>query len=118
LPFFSGFGHGCDRKEQILLFASTTVDPIMAPLENAQPDGISDSSSTSDPLDTRDDEGWEDLENDEEPMTVQSLFDEKTFSNAQDMLAYCRDAKAFDIWSLRQEFGKSCCPPESKLSLM
>ena len=78
----------------------------MAHRNVSQADGVSDTSSTSDPLDTRDDEGWEDLENDEESIAFRSLFDERSFSTAQDMLAYCRDTHDFDIWKLRQEFGE------------
>jgi type I protein arginine methyltransferase len=77
-----------------------------APHNYPQVDGVSDTSSTSDPLDTRDDEGWEDLENDEESITFKSLFDDQTFSTAQDMLAYCRDHHSFDIWKMRQELGE------------
>lgn len=68
-------------------------------------DDISDSSSVSDPLDTRNDEGWEDVEPDEESITVVSLFDQRTFPDASSMLVYCRDHHDFDIWRLRQEFG-------------
>ncbi|EXJ87857.1 protein arginine N-methyltransferase 3 [Capronia coronata CBS 617.96] len=66
-------------------------------------DDVSDSSSVSDPLDTRDDEGWEDVEPDEETVTVLSLFDEETFPDARSMLLYCRDHHGFDIWKLRQD---------------
>jgi protein arginine N-methyltransferase 3 len=69
-------------------------------------DDASDSSSLSDPLDTRNDEGWEDVEQDEEPITVVSLFDEKTFPDARSMLSYCRDHHGFDMWKLRQDFGE------------
>lgn len=76
----------------------------MAP-RNVEPDNVSDSSSSSDPLDTRNDEGWEDVEQDEEPITVVSLFDEKTFPDASSMLTYCRDNHNFDIWKIRQTLG-------------
>ncbi|KAL2410461.1 Ribosomal protein arginine N-methyltransferase rmt3 [Exophiala dermatitidis] len=65
---------------------------------------LSDSSSSSDPLDTMDDEGWEDVEPDEESVTVLSLFDDKTFPDARTMLAYSRDQHGFDIWKLRKDF--------------
>ncbi|KAI1616859.1 protein arginine N-methyltransferase 3 [Exophiala viscosa] len=67
-------------------------------------DDVSDSSSASDPLDTRNDEGWEDVEPDEESITVVSLFDKRTFPDAASMLTYCRDNHDFDIWRLRQQF--------------
>ncbi|KEF61046.1 protein arginine N-methyltransferase 3 [Exophiala aquamarina CBS 119918] len=72
------------------------------PPANHQPEDLSDTSSVSDPLDTRNDEGWEDVEQDEESITVVSLFDDRTFPNARDMLEYCRDNHGFDIWKLRQ----------------
>ncbi|KAK5324894.1 Ribosomal protein arginine N-methyltransferase rmt3 [Exophiala xenobiotica] len=73
--------------------------------ENVELDGVSESSSLSDPLDTTNDEGWEDVEQDEESITVVSLFDDKIFPDAAGMLAYCRDSYGFDIWKLRQDFG-------------
>ncbi|EXJ57301.1 protein arginine N-methyltransferase 3 [Cladophialophora yegresii CBS 114405] len=77
----------------------------MTSRRDPQPDSASEVSSTSDPLDTRNDEGWEDVENDEETVAVTSLFDEQAFPSAQAMLAYCRDSHGFDIWKLRQEFA-------------
>lgn len=73
------------------------------PVEPA--DDISDSSSITDPLDTRDDEGWEDLEQDEEQLTLVSLFDTQTFTDARSLLEYARDTYDFDIWKLRQDHG-------------
>lgn len=75
---------------------------------NQQPEDLSDTSSVSDPLDTRNDEGWEDVEQDEESITVVSLFDDRTFPDAKEMLEYCRDNYGFDIWKLRQELGNYC----------
>lgn len=78
----------------------------MAPLQNPLPEELSDSSSTSDPLDPTNDEGWEDVENDEESISIKSLFGDRIFPNAQSMLADCRDSYNFDIWKLRQDFGE------------
>lgn len=77
-------------------------------LANHDPEDLSDDSSVSDVLDTRNDEGWEDVEQDEESITVVSLFDEQSFPSAKEMLKYCRDKHGFDIWKLRQEFGDYC----------
>ena len=85
--------------------------------ENVELDGVSESSSLSDPLDTTNDEGWEDVEQDEESITVVSLFDEKTFPDATGMLTYCRDSYGFDIWKLRQDFGKSSTSSTKKPAL-
>jgi protein arginine N-methyltransferase 3 len=76
---------------------------------NHHPEDLSDTSSASDPLDTRDDEGWEDVEQDEESVIVVSLFDDRTFPDAKEMLEYCRDNHGFDIWKLRQTFGDYGC---------
>ena len=65
-------------------------------------------SSMTDPLDNRNDEGWEDVEPDDEPLTVVSLFDEKTFPNVIDMLHYCKDKYNFDVWAIRKDLRKHC----------
>jgi type I protein arginine methyltransferase len=72
---------------------------------NGYLDRLSDSSSESDILDTTNDEGWDDLENDEEQITIVSLFGDKTFPEARSMLSHCRDAHDFNIWRLREEHG-------------
>jgi protein arginine N-methyltransferase 3 len=65
-------------------------------------------SSVTDPLNNRNDEGWEDVEPDDEPLTVVSLFDDKTFPNVVDMLHYCRDKYNFDVWTIRKDLRKYC----------
>lgn len=75
-------------------------DPIQ------QIDELSDSSSITDPLDTRDDEGWEDVEQDEEQLTLVSLFDSETFSDPRRLLESAREKHGFDIWGLRKNHGK------------
>ncbi|ETN41200.1 uncharacterized protein HMPREF1541_03135 [Cyphellophora europaea CBS 101466] len=67
-------------------------------------DAESDSSS-SDILDQRNEEGWEDIEDDTEAITFVSLFDDKTFGSAKEMLSSCKDNHGFDIWKVRSEFG-------------
>lgn len=65
-------------------------------------------SSASDILDQRNEEGWEDVEDDTEAITVVSLFDDKTFASAKEMLAHCKSSHGFDIWKVRSELGTSC----------
>jgi hypothetical protein len=78
---------------------------------------VSDSdSSVSDPLDNRNDDGWEDVEPDDEPLTVVSLFDEKTFPNVVDMLHYCKDKYSFDMWAVRKELGEHRQVTEKRLT--
>lgn len=69
-------------------------------------DNQSDSSS-SDILDRRNEEGWEDVEDDTEILTVVSLFDDKTFSSAKEMLNHCKSNYDFDIWKVRSDLGTS-----------
>jgi type I protein arginine methyltransferase len=67
---------------------------------------MDDSSSSSDiPEDERNEEGWEDLEDDTEAITVVSLFDNKTFPSAKEMLLHCKDSHDFDIWTIRSGMG-------------
>jgi hypothetical protein len=81
------------------------IDDSMAQVNHEQED-VSDTSSITDPLDTRDDEGWEDVDQDIEEITVLSLFDDQKFPDARTMLEHCRDNHDFDIWKLRQDFGE------------
>ena len=67
-------------------------------------DAESDTSS-SDILDQRNEEGWEDLEDDTEAITVVSLFDDRTFGSAKEMLSHCKQHHGFDIWKVRSELG-------------
>lgn len=79
-------------------------------------DAQSDSSS-SDILDQRNEEGWEDVEDDTEAITVVSLFDDKTFSSAKEMLSHCKSNNGFDIWKVRSDLGKSCYTKQSQTGL-
>jgi protein arginine N-methyltransferase 3 len=63
-------------------------------------------SSLTDPLDNRNDEGWEDVEPDVEQLTIVSLFDEKTFPNITEMLQYCKDHYSFDIRAICKDLRK------------
>lgn len=62
-------------------------------------------SSVSDILDQRNEEGWEDVEDDTEAITVVSLFDDQTFSSAKEMLQHCKARHNFDIWKVKTELG-------------
>lgn len=58
-------------------------------------------SSSSDVLDLKNEEGWEDMEDDTEAITVVSLFDDRTFTSAKEMLQHCKDKHGFDIWKIQ-----------------
>ena len=49
-----------------------------------------------------DDEGWADVEADEEPqLTIVSLVDDRVFTDAEAMLAYCKDEHRLDFLGIR-----------------
>jgi protein arginine N-methyltransferase 3 len=65
----------------------------------------SSGSETSDILDVKDDEGWEDAEPDVEQETIISLLDNETFPDSFAMLAYCKDKYGFDFLSIRDRYA-------------
>ncbi|KAI1869036.1 uncharacterized protein JN550_006023 [Neoarthrinium moseri] len=71
----------------------------LRPRRSADP--ISDSESS----DSREgDEGWDDVEQDEEETTeVISLLDDKVFPGVLSMLAYCKESHGFDFLAVRQK---------------
>ncbi|RYP71990.1 hypothetical protein DL771_004459 [Monosporascus sp. 5C6A] len=71
---------------------------VSRPSKSADP--ISDSESS----DWReDDEGWDDVEADEEEaQEVISLLDDRVFTDVASMLAHCRDKHGFDFLAVRQ----------------
>ncbi len=64
-----------------------------------------DSESSSEQLrdEIEDEQGWEDLEDDQENIRIKSLFDDKTFSSAQEMLQHCTDDHNLDIWKVKKD---------------
>jgi len=72
---------------------------------------ISDSSSSSsEDNDMTREDGWEDIEPDDEPISFTSLFDEQVFSNILHMLHHCKEKYQFDIWDVKRKFGRSIWP--------
>ncbi|RYP84572.1 hypothetical protein DL769_001160 [Monosporascus sp. CRB-8-3] len=73
---------------------------MMASRPGKSADPISDSESS----DSReDDEGWDDVEADEEEVQeVISLLDDRVFPDVASMLAHCREKHGFDFLAVRQ----------------
>ena len=69
-----------------------------------------ESEHTSDPLNLKDDEGWEDAEPDEEEVSIVSLFSDRAFLNVPSMLQHCKEAYDFDFLKVRDELGGSSHP--------
>lgn len=65
-----------------------------------------DSSEEGDVLDLADDEGWDDLEPDLEPVEMVCLMCDALFDNAQRMLQHCKDNHDLDIVSIRKDLGE------------
>lgn len=71
----------------------------MATIPDRSVDDISDSASS----DSREDEeGWDDVEQDEETQQVISLLDDRVFDDVLSMLAHCKDKHSFDFLAVRQ----------------
>ncbi|KAI0445637.1 S-adenosyl-L-methionine-dependent methyltransferase [Xylaria telfairii] len=68
------------------------------PDKPVQDSPLSDSESN----DSRDEEGWNDVEEDEETQEVISLLDDRVFPDVISMLAYCKDKHNFDFLGVRQ----------------
>ena len=58
-------------------------------------------------VEVEEDEGWLDVEEDIEPISVHSLFDHETFADVHSMLQYCLKAYSFDFLKLKKDFGAS-----------
>lgn len=48
---------------------------------------------------------WQDLEPDEESVSIVSFFDDKTFPDAKSMLAHCSEEHGFDFLATCQRLG-------------
>ncbi|WEW54948.1 Ribosomal protein arginine N-methyltransferase rmt3 [Emydomyces testavorans] len=62
-------------------------------------------SSPSECLDVTKDDGWEDIEPDEEIQPVVSLFSGRVFSDVQSMLKDCKETFNFDLLKVQKELG-------------
>ncbi|KZF25228.1 putative ribosomal protein arginine N-methytransferase rmt3 [Xylona heveae TC161] len=63
----------------------------------------SSSESHFDPLDLRGEEGWEDVEPDNEEQSVVSLFSDEVFPDVRSMLQHCREKYNFDLVKVRKD---------------
>jgi protein arginine N-methyltransferase 3 len=62
-------------------------------------------SSQYEALDVTRDDGWEDVESDNEAEPVVSLFTDKVFPDVQSMLLDCKDNHGFDFLRVQKELG-------------
>jgi protein arginine N-methyltransferase 3 len=80
--------------------ASNTVIPPVG-------ESFPDSHSVSDSSDTSNEEGWEDVEPDEESQPVVGLFTDEVFPDARSMLKECKEKYNFDLLKIQKNLGMS-----------
>jgi protein arginine N-methyltransferase 3 len=56
-------------------------------------------------LDLKGDEGWEDIEPEEEQQKIISLLDQEVFPDVASMLTYCKEKYNFDFLEIRDKFA-------------
>lgn len=78
--------------------ASETAKPTAA-------ESFPDSHSVSGSSDTSNEEGWEDVEADEESQPVVGLFSEQVYPDARTMLKECKEKYNFDLLKIQKDFG-------------
>ena len=65
----------------------------------------STSDSSGSKVDYKNEDDWADVEEDVETSTFVSLFDDKTFTDLNELLRYCQATYDFDFWKIRKRFG-------------
>lgn len=78
------------------------------PQQDADPraeDSYSDSDSASDILNTANDEGWEDVEPEDDSQPVVGLFSPDVYSEVRVMLKETKERYNFDLVKVQKEFG-------------
>lgn len=64
-----------------------------------------DSRSVSDESDSSNEEGWEDVEADDETQPVVDLFSDEVFPDARSMLKACKEKHQFDLLKIQKDLG-------------
>lgn len=65
-------------------------------------------SGNEEPLDIKpDSEGWNDVEDDSEPVSVQCLLNEETFPSVTSMIEHCKDKLDFDFVAVQKQHSMS-----------
>lgn len=67
----------------------------------------SDSHSVSDESDSNNEEGWEDVEPDDETQPVVGLFSEQVYPDARSMLKEAKEKYNFDLAKIQKDLGMS-----------
>lgn len=78
--------------------SSRVADP---PVDNVP----ADSRSVSDESDSSNEEGWEDVEADDETQPVVGLFSDDIYPDARSMLQACKEKHSFDLLAIQKQLG-------------
>lgn len=80
--------------------------PTQPPDRSIADEALSDTdSTTSDPLDLTNDEGWEDVEPDDESQPVVGLFSADIYPDVRSMLKESKEKYNFDLRKVVKELG-------------
>lgn len=81
--------------------------PESKPMAKHHDDIDSDATDSGDegPLDPTKEDGWEDVEPEEEEQSIISLFSDKIFPDVQSMLYDCRENFNFDLTKVQKTLG-------------
>lgn len=72
--------------------------------------GSQSGSDAGSRLDIRpDSEGWEDLEDDSESLSIKCLLCDTKFSSAESMVEHCKQAHDFDLLQIQRQYSKYRC---------
>lgn len=85
---------------------STSIAAVLAQRPKSPSGAASSSSSTSDILDLRADEGWEDVQpEEEEDVQAVCLLNDGTFRTVHALLAHCSETHGYDLLAVRRDLG-------------
>lgn len=64
-----------------------------------------DSHSTASDSELSNEEGWEDVEQEDDAQPVVGLFTDREYSDVRSMLKDCREKHGFDLRRIHEKFG-------------
>lgn len=64
-----------------------------------------DARSVSDESDSSNEEGWEDVEQEDDSQPVVDLFSETVYPDVRSMLKVCKDKHNFDLLKIQKQLG-------------
>lgn len=76
-------------------------------------------SGSEEPFDIRpDSEGWDDVEDDSEPVSIQCLLTDEKFSSAKAMIEHCKEKLDFDFVKIQQQHSAYSANDGSRVQLL